>query len=72
MTEVCVGLGWDTRCDIDSSVLVYGADGNCIDNIYYGHKNASDGSVIHSGDNLTGYGAGDDEVISILLNKLSP
>jgi len=72
MTEVCVGLGWDTTCDIDSSVLSFSPDGNCVENVYYGHKIASDGSIVHSGDNTTGFGSGDDEVITILLNKLPP
>lgn len=67
MTDICVGLGWDTRCDIDSSILLFDADRNAVDNIYYGHKRSANGSVVHEGDNLTGDGAGDDEVINVYL-----
>ena len=35
MTEVCVGLGWDSRCDIDSSVLLFGDQGNNIETVFF-------------------------------------
>jgi len=68
MTEVCVGLGWDSRCDIDSSVLLFGDKGNSIDTEFFMNKKTSDLSVVHSGDDMTGDGAGDDEIITILLH----
>ena len=40
--------------------------------IYFGALRSADNSVIHHGDNLTGIGDGDDEVIEILLNKINP
>lgn len=72
MTEVCVGLGWDSRCDVDSSVLLFDNQGNNIETVSFMHKTAGDSSVIHSGDDITGDGGGDDEIISIFLHKLSP
>lgn len=67
---VNVGLGWDTSCDIDSSVLLFDIEQNCIDEIYFGRKQNANRSVIHGGDNLTGFGSGDDETIIIDLVKL--
>lgn len=69
---IAVGLGWDTNCDIDSSILLFDAQGNCLENIYFGNKISINGSVIHSGDNTTGVGDGDDEVIKINLNEIPP
>lgn len=58
-----LGLGWDTRLDLDSSVVMLDKNGGLVDYVYYGQKTSKDGGVIHSGDNLTGEGAGDDETI---------
>lgn len=70
MKVVSVGLGWDTKCDVDSSVLLFDSSQKCVDNIFFGNKQNSNGSVIHHGDNLTGEGEGDDETITIDLQKL--
>ena len=40
--------------------------------VFFNNLESSDGSVVHTGDNLTGEGEGDDEVIEITLNKVSP
>ena len=40
------------------------------DNVYFINKTSKDGAVKHSGDNLTGVGSGDDETISINLEKV--
>ena len=40
--------------------------------IFYNNKRSKDGSIVHSGDNTTGEGAGDDETIICNLNKVSP
>ncbi|KAL4453632.1 hypothetical protein ABPG74_009528 [Tetrahymena malaccensis] len=68
--EIFVGLGWDTRCDIDSSILTFDKEGNIIENIYFGNLKSKNQSIIHHGDNLTGVGEGDDEVISIYLKNV--
>jgi stress response protein SCP2 len=46
------------------------ADRNVNDVVYYGQLNAKDGSITHKGDNLTGEGEGDDEVIVVDLTRV--
>lgn len=43
--------------------------GKCFDKIYFGNKSSKDLSVVHSGDNLTGKGEGDDERINVNVNS---
>ncbi|CAM3811730.1 chemical-damaging agent resistance protein C [Flavobacterium branchiophilum NBRC 15030 = ATCC 35035] len=76
-----VGLGWDSNqsatgdaFDIDASVFILGANGKLVsDNhfVFFNNLASPDGAVVHSGDNLTGAGDGDDEVISIDLSKIT-
>ncbi len=40
------------------------------DFIFYNNLKSADGSVVHSGDNTTGAGEGDDEVVNIDLSKV--
>mgnify|MGYP001044645344 CR=1 FL=1 len=60
--------------DIDASVVLLNEQGRVQnkndDLIYFGHLSHSSGSVKHSGDNRTGAGDGDDEVISVYLDRL--
>ncbi len=74
LTEILVGLGWDTNrydsssdFDLDCSVFLLNKDGLVSteeDFIYY--KNLTNGKgVTHTGDNLTGDGDGDDESVEI-------
>ncbi len=82
LSEVFVGLGWDVKAtdtghdfDLDASVFLLGANEKLIsDNhfIFYNNLNSPDPdkSVQHTGDNLTGIGEGDDEVIKISLKKV--
>ena len=80
MTMAMVGLGWDTNkydggadFDLDASAFLLGANGkvrNDKDFIFYGNLESVDGSVRHTGDNLTGEGDGDDEVLIINLSKV--
>ncbi len=82
MTMALVGLGWDTNryeggydFDLDASAFLLGADGKVRrdeDFIFYGNLKSKDGSVRHTGDNLTGEGDGDDEVLIIDFTKVSP
>jgi tellurium resistance protein TerZ len=46
-------------------------DFSLYDNVFYGKKSSFDNSVIHSGDNTTGVGKADDEVIRFDLSKIS-
>lgn len=74
-----VGLGWDTRVtdgaafDLDASAFLLGSSGRVrsdSDFIYYNNMASSDGSIVHQGDNITGIGEGDDEVIVVSLHRL--
>ncbi len=77
-----VGLGWDTNkydgqedFDLDASAFLLGANGKLIrdeDFVFYNNLNGRDGAVVHTGDNRTGDGDGDDEVIIIDFEKLPP
>jgi tellurium resistance protein TerD len=79
LTNVVVGLGWDARTttgqeyDLDASAIVAGAEGKVVSDqhfIFFNNKTTPDGTVEHTGDNLTGEGAGDDEQIKIHLAGL--
>ena len=71
---VLVGLGWDftgyETFDLDASVTGFDFQFNVVDTIYFNHKKGLNGSVIHFGDNLTGEGEGDDEVIKVILSQV--
>ncbi|KJY27455.1 TerD family protein, partial [Streptomyces katrae] len=72
---VKMGLGWEPAfggrdIDLDASVIAYGPQRNFVDACYFGKLSILGGSVKHSGDNLTGEGAGDDEVIVVDLGRL--
>ena len=68
-------LGGGKDFDLDSYALLLAENGKLKnfqeDAIYYGHLQSPDKTVVHSGDNLTGEGAGDDEQIIVKLNQLS-
>lgn len=64
-----VGLGWDTRTDLDSIAFLF--DKNVVKaTVYFGDKNKP--GIFLNGDNLTGEGDGDDEIITVTLNQLPP
>ena len=67
MTEVCFGHGWDSCCDVDASRIGLGPEGNEVFTVYFGNRSYGNGIVVHSGDNLTGQGDGDDEQIIVRL-----
>lgn len=56
--------------DLDGWAALYSADLKKLGLVYYGDKDYMNKTVLHHGDNLTGEGEGDDEVISIKLSKL--
>ena len=72
--DVMVGLGWDftgrETFDLDASITGFDSMFNLVDTIYFNHKKGLSGSVIHFGDNTTGEGEGDDEVIQIILHRV--
>ena len=75
LNKVFMGLGWDPASgygdiDLDASCLAYDANKNLVEAIYFGKLTSADGSIMHSGDNLTGEGDGDDEVINVDLSRV--
>ncbi|MEV0181495.1 TerD family protein [Streptomyces sp. NPDC050625] len=75
LSRVKMGLGWEPayrgkNIDLDASVIAYGPQRNHIDSCYFGKLTILNGAVKHSGDNLTGEGGGDDEVIVVDLGRL--
>jgi tellurium resistance protein TerD len=79
LSKMLVGLGWDVRAtdgapfDIDGTAFLLRADGKVrsdSDMIFYNNLKSSDGSVAHSGDNRTGAGEGDDEVVTLDLSRV--
>jgi tellurium resistance protein TerZ len=56
--------------DLDASCLMLDSSKNIVDTVWFRQLKSKDGSVIHSGDNLTGAGEGDDEMISVELTRL--
>ncbi|MEU3446819.1 TerD family protein [Streptomyces thermolilacinus] len=75
LSQVKMGLGWEPAyrgkdIDLDASVIAYGPQRNHLDSCYFGKLTILGGAIRHSGDNLTGEGAGDDEVITVDLGRL--
>ncbi|MBI2571366.1 MAG: TerD family protein [Candidatus Schekmanbacteria bacterium] len=79
MTSVMLGLGWDVRAtdgaafDLDASAFLLDPNGKVRSDsefIFYNNTKSPCGSVEHLGDNQTGAGRGDDEVLRVLLTKV--
>lgn len=80
LSDITVGLGWDTNMydgggdfDLDAVVFLLGENGNVqsdADFVFYGNLTHSSGAVIHSGDNRDGDGEGDDEQIKVNLSAI--
>lgn len=79
LKAVRFGLGWDLRktdgsaFDLDGSAFVLDAHGKVLSNghfVFYNNPKDPSGAVNHLGDNRTGEGAGDDEVIEIALGSM--
>ncbi|MFI8196030.1 TerD family protein [Streptomyces sp. NPDC085942] len=75
LSRVRMGLGWEPAfrgkdIDLDASVIAYGPQRNHLASCYFGKLTILNGAVQHSGDNLTGEGAGDDETIMVDLGRL--
>lgn len=77
LKNILIGLGWDERAtsgndfDLDASVFMVNSEGKVrsdADFIFYGQLKSADGSVVHTGDNRTGEGEGDDEAIEVNLD----
>jgi tellurium resistance protein TerZ len=66
------GGGGGGSIDLDASVIVLDANKNEIDTVSFSRLTSKDGSIRHGGDNLTGDGDGDDEVIHVDLSRIDP
>ena len=81
LAAIAVGLGWDVRStasddfDLDASALALGENHKILSDewfVFFNNLKSPDGSIEHQGDNLTGEGDGDDEVINIDLKSVPP
>lgn len=79
LTKMLIGLGWDVRAtdgadfDLDGSAFLLNASGKVrsdADFIFYNQPKSDNGAVAHQGDNRTGAGEGDDEVIEVTLSAV--
>ena len=84
LSVVRMGLGWDAvrkrglfgsksqSIDLDASALLFDASGALVGAVWFRQLRSKDGSVQHTGDNLTGAGEGDDESVIVDLTRLPP
>jgi len=79
LKAVAVGLGWDVRSttgtdfDLDASALGLGENHKIVSDdyfVFFNNTSSPEGSIEHTGDNLTGEGEGDDEVIKVDLTAV--
>lgn len=88
LTAITLGVGWDVApsggifgkllgggggsIDLDASCIAFDSNRKTLDTVWFSQLVSKDGSIRHSGDNLTGEGDGDDESIAIDLQRLPP
>jgi tellurium resistance protein TerD len=79
LTAVTVGLGWDVRTttgtdfDLDASAIAVNTTGKVFSDahfVFFNNKQTPDQTIVHTGDNRTGEGVGDDEQINVNLTGL--
>jgi tellurium resistance protein TerZ len=82
LSRVRMGLGWDAirkrglfgsksqSIDLDASALLFDGSGALVDQVWFQQLQSKDGSLQHTGDNLTGAGEGDDESIRVDLSRV--
>ena len=86
LTKIRLGLGWDSavpakrgffgssktvEIDLDASAILFDANKQPLDSVFFNNLKSKDGSIKHTGDNLTGAGDGDDESITVDLGSVS-
>lgn len=89
LQNICVGINWGAiekkgwfggtskeAVDLDASCALYDDNKNLLEIIYFGQLRSKDGSISHSGDDLTGDMGGDDgldnEIITVDFSRLNP
>jgi tellurium resistance protein TerZ len=74
LTKIKMGLGWDPAgrdsIDLDASCIMLDENKSMVDQVSFRQLKSKCGNVKHSGDNLTGEGNGDDEVIELNLQGI--
>lgn len=84
LTKVTMGLGWDAikskglfgfgskteTVDLDASCVMFDEANNAVDVVWFRQLKSKDGSIVHTGDNRTGAGDGDDEQIIVDLSRI--
>jgi len=77
LKKALIGLGWELKSgnalDLDASVFMINSKGKLPQDeyfIFYNNLNSPDGSIKHTGDNRTGLGDDDDEMILANLNAI--
>ena len=82
LSKVTMGLGWDAvkkrglfgmreqEIDLDASAVLFDANGNAVDAVWFRQLKSKCGSLVHTGDNRTGAGDGDDEQIICDLQRV--
>lgn len=70
MLKGLFGAGSSDSIDLDASCVLFNDDNKVVDIVYFGQLKSRDGSIIHTGDNRTGDGDGDDEQILVDLDKI--
>jgi tellurium resistance protein TerZ len=84
LSKIIMGLGWDAvkskgflgfgskapEIDLDASCLLFDESNKLIDTVFFRQLQSKDGSVVHTGDNRTGAGDGDDEQIVVELGRV--
>jgi tellurium resistance protein TerZ len=87
LSRVTMGLGWDVAkskgffgfgggqgqpVDLDASAVMFDESNRPIDVVWFRQLKSKDGSIVHTGDNRTGAGDGDDEQIVVDLRSVPP
>ncbi|MES2742843.1 MAG: TerD family protein [Pseudomonadota bacterium] len=84
LSKVTMGLGWDAiktkgflgfgskseAVDLDASCLMFDENNRPVDFVWFRQLKSRDGSIVHTGDNRTGAGEGDDEQINVDLSQV--
>lgn len=84
LSKIIMGLGWDAvkskgflgfggstpDIDLDASCIMFDEQGKQTDAAWFRQLQSKDGSVVHTGDNRTGAGDGDDEQITVDLTRV--
>lgn len=84
LSKVTMGLGWDAikskgflgfgaksqTVDLDASCVLFDESNRPLDVVWFRQLKSRDGSIVHTGDNRTGAGDGDDEQIVVDLSRV--